>query len=158
MCLVRKLEQSPKWEMRNNQEGRKGRGPWGRRTRRRDNGEPANPPSTFCYLSAQRDALGQLVHSHLAMEVALLGATLHLVDDDRAHHTGDQEGSRAVDNDLQVERRGHHGWSLFQGWVSVDRVSAGHGDFTHDSVPHEKPSTCPFPLGSWHPRTWEPLR
>lgn len=64
--------------------------------------EHANPPSTFCYLSAQRDALGQLVHGHLAMEVTLLGATLHLVDDDRAHHAGDEEGPGAVDDDLQV--------------------------------------------------------
>jgi hypothetical protein len=38
------------------------------------------------------------------MEVALLGAALHLIDDDRAQHAGDQEGPGAVDNDLQVER------------------------------------------------------
>lgn len=103
MCLVQRLKQSPKWEMRHKQEGREGSRPWRPGKRRQDSEEPANPPSTFCYLSAQRDALGQLVHSHLAMEVALLGAALHLVDDDRAHHTGDQEGPGAVDNNLQVE-------------------------------------------------------
>lgn len=65
--------------------------------------ECANPLSTSCYLSAQRDALGQFVHGHLAMEVTLLGATLHLVDDDRAHHAGDEEGPCAVDDDLQVQ-------------------------------------------------------
>lgn len=67
-------------------------------------GGRANPPSTFCYLSAQRDALGQLMHGHLAVEVTLLGAALHLVDDDGAHHTGDEEGPGAIDDDLQVER------------------------------------------------------
>lgn len=80
----------------------KGSRPW--RPRGGGSGERANPPSTFCYLSAQRDALGQLVHSHLAMEVTLLGAALHLVDDDRAHHTGDEEGPGAIDDDLQIER------------------------------------------------------
>lgn len=85
--------------MRNRQEGRRGNRPG-----RQGGGERADPPSTFCYLSAQRDALGQLVHSHLAMEVTLLGATAHLVDDDRAHHAGDQEGPSAVDDDFQVER------------------------------------------------------
>lgn len=78
-------------------------------------GGRANPPSTFCYLSAQRDALGQLVHGHLAVEVTLLGAALHLVDDDGAHHAGDEEGPGAIDDDLQVEWRRHHGWPLFQG-------------------------------------------
>ena len=78
-------------------------------------GGRANPPSTFCYLSAQRDALGQLVHGHLAVEVTLLGAALHLVDDDGAHHTGDKEGPGTIDDDLQVEWRSHHGWPLFQG-------------------------------------------
>lgn len=86
---------------------------WG--TGREGDAERANPLSTFCYLSAQRDALGQLVHGHLAVEVTLLGATLHLVDDDRAHHAGDEEGPRAVDDDLQVEGRGHHRRSFLQG-------------------------------------------
>lgn len=92
-------EVQPKWCMTKSREHSKWTRPW-----RRGSGERTDPPSTFCYLSAQRDALGQLVHSHLAMEVTLLGAAPHLVDDDRAHHAGDQEGPGAIDNDLQVER------------------------------------------------------
>ena len=67
------------------------------------------------------------MHSHLAVEVTLFRAALHLVDDDRPHHAGDKEGSRAIDDDLQVQRRGHHRWSLFQGWVSVNRTLVGSG-------------------------------
>lgn len=81
-----------------------------------------NPLSTFCYLSAQGDALGQLVHGQLAVEVCLLGGALQLVDDDGHHHAGDEEGSNAVDDDLQVEGRCHHGWSVFNSWLGVNRV------------------------------------
>lgn len=84
-------------------------------TGREGDAERANPLSTFCYLSAQRDALGQLVHGHLAVEVTLLGATLHLVDDDRPHHAGDEEGPRAVDDDFQIQGRRHHRRSFLQG-------------------------------------------
>lgn len=75
-----------------------------------------NPLSTFCYLSAQWDALGQLVHGQLAVEVRLLGGALHLVDDDGHNHAGDEKGPRAVNNDLQVQRRGHHGRPVFNSW------------------------------------------
>lgn len=48
-----------------------------------------NPLSTFCYLSAQGDALGQLVDGHLAVEVTLLGRGADLDDDGNGDHHHD---------------------------------------------------------------------
>lgn len=61
-----------------------------------------NPLSTFCYLSAQRDALGQFVHGQLAVEVALLGGGAQLDHDGDGGHDGDEEAAHAVDDHLQV--------------------------------------------------------
>lgn len=47
-----------------------------------------NSLSTFCYLSAQRDSLCQLMDSGLAAEIRLLGGVLHAAQDDRQHHAG----------------------------------------------------------------------
>lgn len=68
-----------------------------------------NPLSTFCYLSAQGDALGQLVDSHLAVEVTLLGGRADLDDDGDGDHHGDEKEAHTVDDDLQV---GVVGWRV----------------------------------------------
>ena len=71
------------------------------RRRRRGVNIP-NPLSTFCYLSAQRDALGQLVDGQLAVEVALLRRRADLDNDRDGDHDGDEEEAHAVDDDLHV--------------------------------------------------------
>lgn len=62
----------------------------------------SNPLSTFCYLSAQRDALGQLVDSQLAVEVTFFGRAVHFGQDGDHHHHTDEEEAHAVDQHLQV--------------------------------------------------------
>lgn len=75
-----------------------------------------NPLSTFCYLSAQWDALGQLVDGQLAVEVALLGGGAQLDDDGDGRHDGDEEAAHAVDDHLQVGVVGRRVVGL--GWVA----------------------------------------
>lgn len=89
-----------------------------RRRRRRKAG---NPLSTSCYLPVEGDALGQLVHGHLAAEVALLvgGADLHH-DGDGDHH-GDEEEAHAVDDHLQVGVVGRR--VVGDGWTGETQVS-----------------------------------
>lgn len=67
-----------------------------------DRYEYQNPLSTFCYLSAQRDAFGQLVDGELAVEVALFRGHANLDDDGDGDHDGDEEEAHAVDHNLQV--------------------------------------------------------
>lgn len=62
----------------------------------------SNPLSTFCYLSAQRDALGQLVDGQLAVEVTFLGRAVHFGQHGGHHHHTDEEEAHAVDQHLQV--------------------------------------------------------
>lgn len=79
-----------------------------RRTGRRGINIP-NPLSTFCYLSAQGDAFGQLVDGQLAVEVALLRGGADLDDDRDGDHDRDEEEAHAVDDHLQV---GVVGWRI----------------------------------------------
>lgn len=85
----------------------------------------SNPPSTFCYLSAQRDALGQLVNGQLAVEVALLGRGANLHDDCDGDHDGDEEEAHAVDDDLQVGVVGRR--IVWDGWMVEGGGDAGGG-------------------------------
>lgn len=85
-----------------------------RRTGRRGINIP-NPLSTFCYLSAQGDAFGQLVDGQLAVEVALLRGGADLDDDRDGNHDCDEEEAHAVDDDLQV---GVVGWRIvWDSWM-----------------------------------------
>lgn len=61
-----------------------------------------NSLSTFCYLSAQRNALSQLVHGWLATEVRLLGGGSHVAQNDCHHHADNQEDPYTVNGYLQV--------------------------------------------------------
>lgn len=61
-----------------------------------------NPLSTFCYLSAQRDAFSQLVHSQLTVEVALLGGVANLDNNYDGNHDCDEEEAHTVDDHLQI--------------------------------------------------------
>lgn len=45
---------------------------------------------------------------------------------------------RAVDDDLQVQRRGHHMEVSLQGWVSVNRTLVGSGQGWSTRVPAPK--------------------
>lgn len=74
----------------------------GKKEERKKRNKAGNPLSTFCYLSVQGDALGQLVHGHLAVEVALLGRGADLHHDGDGDHHGDEEEAHAVDDHLQV--------------------------------------------------------
>lgn len=78
----------------------------------------SNSLSTFCYLSAQRDSLCQLVDSRLAAEVRLLGGVLHAAQDDRQHHAGDQEDPYAVNCYFQVVWRCWIFLFLFRSWIA----------------------------------------
>lgn len=80
-----------------------------------------NPLSTFCYLSAQGDAFGQLVDSQLAVEVRLLGGGSHLDDNSCGHHEGNNKETRTVDDDFQV---GVVGWRIvWDRWMGERRVT-----------------------------------
>lgn len=59
-----------------------------------------NSLSTFCYLSAQRNALCQFVHRWLTAEIWLLGCRSQTAHDDSHHHTDNYEDSRAIDGYL----------------------------------------------------------
>lgn len=78
----------------------------------------SNSLSTFCYLSAQRDSLCQLVDSRLAAEVGLLGGVLHAAQDDRQHHAGDQEDPYAVNCYFQVVWRCRIFFLFFRSWIA----------------------------------------
>lgn len=78
----------------------------------------SNSLSTFCYLSAQRDSLCQLVDSGLAAEVRLLGGVLHAAQDDCQHHAGDQEDPYAVNCYFQVVWRCGKFLFLFRSWIA----------------------------------------
>lgn len=68
-----------------------------------------NPLSTFCYLSAQRDAFGQLVDGQLTVEVTLLWGGANLHDNCDGNHDRDEKEAHAVDDHLQV---GVVGWRI----------------------------------------------
>lgn len=59
-----------------------------------------NPLSTFCYLSAQGDAFGQLVDSQLTAEVTLLGGGANLNNNSDGNHDDDEKEAHAVDDHL----------------------------------------------------------
>lgn len=61
-----------------------------------------NSLSTFCYLAAQRDLFGELVHGRLASEIGFLGRVAHSADDHDHHHAGDQKHADAVDDNLYI--------------------------------------------------------
>lgn len=130
----------------------------------------SNSLSTFCYLSPQGDALGQLVHCRLAAEVRLLGGGLHPAQNDRHHHAGDQEDPYAVNGYLQVvwgscdllfshgswsaeHRRGTDKQATALGHATGDpgtrqgirRPFPRHDGLPESSVPQE-PWACPAPL------------
>lgn len=90
-----------------------------------------NPLSTFCYLSAQWDALGQLVDGQLAVEVALLGGGAQLDHDGDGRHDGDEEAAHAVDDHLQVGVVGQR--VVGDGWVAEGEGSV---------VPRGQSSRC----------------
>lgn len=69
----------------------------------------SNPLSTFCYLSAQRDAFGQLVDGQLTVEVTLLGWGANLDNNHDGYHDGDEKEAHTVDDHLQV---GVVGWGV----------------------------------------------
>lgn len=81
----------------------------------------ANPLSTFCYLSAQRNAFGQLVDSQLAIEVALLRGDSNLEDDYNGDHDGDQKEAHTVDHHLQIGAAGRGVRRDSQMWNSVEQ-------------------------------------
>lgn len=82
------------------------------RKKRRKRYNIPNPLSTFCYLSAQGDAFGQLVDGQLTVEVALLGGGANLDDNCDGNHDGDEKEAHTVDDHLQV---GVVGW-----WIVRD--------------------------------------
>lgn len=68
-----------------------------------------NPLSTFCYLSAQGDAFGQLVDGQLTVEVTLLWGGANLDNNRDGNHDSDEKEAHTVDDNLQV---GVVGWSI----------------------------------------------
>lgn len=61
-----------------------------------------NSLSTFCYLAAQRDLFGELVHGRLASEIGFLNGRAHSAEDHSANHAGDQKHPDAVDGDFYI--------------------------------------------------------
>lgn len=64
------------------------------------------------------------MHSQLAVEIRLLCGALHLVYDDGHNHAGDEEAPCTVNDDLQVQRGGHHSWLVFNSWIGAKKESA----------------------------------